>query len=132
HEDSLGKPNLDAVEKEANVIAQLSHITYVRLELYRRELEGSLNDASDVGSTLERTENEADAVLADPKASKSRRALADKRKATASKARAALDTEVQQGRQALKEMEQREKKLVADYERSFDALKDALQARAKK
>src|ERR1041384_1371881 len=76
HEESLGKPNLDAAEKEANVIAQLSHFTYVRLELYRRELEASLSDASDVGSTLERSEKEANAVLADPKASKSRRALA--------------------------------------------------------
>jgi hypothetical protein len=132
HEDTLGKANMDAAEKEAAVIAQLSHITYVRLELYRRELEGSLADASDVSSTLERSEKEANAVLADPKASKSRRALAEKRKASASAARAALDTEVQQGRQALSEMEQREKKLVADYEKSFDALKDALAARAKK
>jgi hypothetical protein len=132
HEESLGKPNLDAAEKEANVIAQLSHITYVRLELYRRELEAALGDASAVGSTLERSEKEANAVLADPKASKSRRALAEKRKASAAAARAALDGEVQQGRQALKDMEQREKKLVADYEKSFDALKDALEARAKK
>jgi hypothetical protein len=132
HEESLGKPNMDAAEKEANVIAQLSHITYVRLELYRRELEASLADASDVGSTLERSEKDADAVLADPKASKSRRALAEKRKASAHAARGALDIEVQQGKQALGEMEQREKKLVADYEKSFDALKDALDARAKK
>jgi hypothetical protein len=132
HEDGLGKPNMDAAEKEADVIAQLSHITHVRLELYRRELEGSLNDASDVSSTLERSEKEANAVLGDPKASKSRRALAEKRKASAVSARAALDTEVQQGKQALKEMEQREKKLAADYDKSFDALKAALEARAKK
>jgi hypothetical protein len=132
HEDSLGKPNLDAAEKEANVIAQLSHITYVRLELYRRELEATLGEASDVSSTLERTEKEANAVLADAKASKSRRAVAEKRKASASAARAALDTEVQQGKQALKEMEQREKNLVREYEKAFDALKDALSARAKK
>jgi hypothetical protein len=132
HEESLGKPNLEAAEKQANAIAQLSHITYVRLELYRRELEGALSDASDVGSTLERSEKEADAVLADPKASKSRRAVAEKRKASAHAARAALDTEVQQGKQALKDMEQREKKLVADYEKAFDALKAALEARAKK
>jgi len=132
HEESLGKPNLDAAEKEANVIAQLSHITYVRLELYRRELEAALSDASEVASTLERSQKEADAVLADPKASKSRRALAEKRKASAFAARAALDIEVQQGKQALKEMEQREQKLVSDYQKAFEALKDSLEARAKK
>ena len=38
HEDALGKPNMDPAEKQANGIAQLSHLTHVRLELYRREL----------------------------------------------------------------------------------------------
>jgi len=132
HEDALGKPNLDAAEKQANAIAQLSHLTHVRLELYRRELEGSLNEASDVRSTLDRTVKESDAVLADSKASKSRRALAEKRKASASAARAALDGEVEQAKAALKDMEQREKKLNTDYEQSFDALTDGLEKRAKK
>jgi hypothetical protein len=132
HEDTLGKPNLDAAEKQATAIAQLSHLTHVRLELYRRELEGSLNEASDVRSTLEQTVKESDAVLADSKASKSRRALAEKRKASASAARAALDGEVEQGKAALKDMEQREKKLVSDYEQSFGALIDGLEKKAKK
>ncbi|MES1186663.1 MAG: hypothetical protein ABUL60_22810 [Myxococcales bacterium] len=132
HEEALGKPNLDAAEKQANAIAQLSHLTHVRLELYRRELEGSLNEASDVRSTLDRTVKESDAVLADSKASKSRRALAEKRKASASAARAALDGEVEQAKAALKDMEQREKKLNTDYEQSFDALTDGLEKRAKK
>ncbi len=132
HEDALGKPNVDAAEKQANAIAQLSHLTHVRLELYRRELEASLGEASDVRSTLERTEKDNNAVLADSKASKSRRALAEKRKASASSARAALDGEVEQAKAALKDMEQREKKLVADYDKSFEALTDGLEQRAKK
>jgi hypothetical protein len=39
---------------------------------------------------------------------------------------------VQQGKQALADMEQREKKLVADYEKSLDALMDSLEQKAKK
>ncbi len=132
HEDELGKPNVDAAEKQATAIAQLSYVTHVRLELYRRELEGSLSEASNVRSTLERTEKESNAVLADTKASKSRHALAEKRKASASAARAALDAEVDQAKAALKDMEQREKKLVADYDKAFDALIDGLEQRAKK
>jgi hypothetical protein len=104
----------------------------VRLELYRRELEGTLNEASDVRSTLERTVKESDAVLADSKASKGRRALAEKRKASANAALAALDGEVEQAKAALKDMEQREKKLNADYDQAFDALTDGLEKRAKK
>jgi len=132
HEEALGKPNLDAAEKQAGVIAELSHLTHVRLELYRRELEGSLGEASEVRSTLERTQKESDAVLADSKASKSRRALAEKRKASSFAARAALDAEVDQAKAALKEMEQREKQLVADYDKAFDALTDGLEKKAKK
>jgi hypothetical protein len=132
HEDALGKPNLENAEKQANGLAELSHLTHVRLELYRRELEGTLSVASDVRSTLERTEKENDAVLADSKASKSRRALAQKRKASASAARAALDGEVEQGRAALKDMEQREKQLLADYQKALEALTDGLEQKAKK
>lgn len=132
HEDTLGKPNLDNAEKQANGIAQLSHLVHVRLELYRRELEASLSEASDVKSTLERTEKESNAVLADAKAGKGRRALAEKRKASATTARAALDGEVEQAKAALKDMEQREKQLVADYDKAFDALIDGLEQRAKK
>jgi hypothetical protein len=132
HEEQLGRPNLEAAEKQANAVAQLSHITYVRLELYRRELEASLSDASNVSSTLDRSEKEADAVLADPKASKNRKALAEKRKASAASARTALEPGVQQAKQALAEMEQREKQLQTDYAKAFDELTDSLEKRAKK
>jgi hypothetical protein len=132
HEDELGKPNTEAAEKQANAIAQLSHVTHVRLELYRRELEGTLTEASDVKSTLDRIEKESNEVLADAKASKSKKALAEKRKASAASAKAALDAEVQQAKQAVADMEQREKKLVADYDKAFAALNDDLDLRAKK
>lgn len=132
HEEQLTKPNMDPAEKQANAIAQLSHITHVRLELYRRELEASLTEASGVRSTLDRTQKESDEVLADPKASKSRKALAEKRKAAAFSARATVDAEVEQGQRALQDMEQRQKKLVADYEKALDALIDGLEAKAKK
>jgi hypothetical protein len=132
HEEALGKANLDAAEKQANAIALLSHIVHVRLELYRRELESSLSDSSDVASTLERIQRESDEVLADTKASKSRKALAEKRKASATAARAALDAEVEQATRAIEDMQQRENKLVADYEKAFDALIEGLSQKAAK
>jgi hypothetical protein len=132
HEEQLTKPNMEPAEKQANSLAQLSHITHVRLELYRRELEASLAEASDVRSTLDRTQTESEAVLADPKASKSRKALAEKRKSAAFAARSSIDAEVEQGQRALQDMEQRQKKAVADYDKAFDALIDGLQAKAKK
>lgn len=132
HEEKLGKANVDAAEKQAGSIAQLSHITYVRLEMYRRELESALSDSSDVSSTLDRIQKDADAVLADPEASKSKKALAEKRKASAAAAKASLDAELQQAKAAVADMEQREKKLAADYEKAFEALTDGLAQKAKK
>jgi len=132
HEEQLGKANLDAAEKQANVIAELSHLSHVRLELYRRELEASIDEASQVRSTLEETEQQNSQVLADASAPKNKRTLAEKRKASAVFARAALDSEVEQSKRALDEMEQRQKKLSVDYDKAFAALIDGLQARAKK
>jgi len=132
HEEQLGKSNVDAAEKQAFALAQVSHIVHVRLELYRRELEGSLSDASTVSATLDRSVKEADAVLADDKASKPRKALAEKRKASASSAKSTLDIQVQQAKQALGEMEQRDKQLLADYDKAFDALIESLEQKAKK
>ena len=132
HEEQLGKPNLDNAEKQANTIALLSHVANVRLELYRRQLEAELKESSDVTSTLERIQKESDEVLADPKASKGRKALAEKRKASATTARTALDAEVEQGKAAIEDMKQRQKKAADDYEKAFDALGSSLDARVKK
>jgi hypothetical protein len=132
NEEQLGKPNLDNAEKQAGAIAQLAHIAHVRLELYRRELEASLGEASDVKSTLERTVQESDAVLADAKAPKGKKALAEKRKTAASESRAKLDAELEQAQAALKDMEQRQKQIAADYDKAFEALIDSLEARAAK
>jgi hypothetical protein len=132
HEEQLGKPNLDAVEKQANGIAQLSHIAHVRLELYRRELQASLAEASDVKSTLERTQKESDAILADANASKGRKALAEKRKAAATQSLTTLEAEQDMAKRALDEMEQRQKKTAEDYDKAFDALIDALEQKVKK
>jgi hypothetical protein len=132
HEEAIGKPNLEAAEKQANAIAQLSHLAHVRLELYRRELESSLGEASDVKSTLERTVKESDAVLADANATKPRKALAEKRKAAAADALVKHEAETDMAKRALEEMEQRQKQTASDYDRAFDVLIDSLEQKAKK
>lgn len=132
HEDELGKANQDAAEKQATALAQVSHLTYVRLELYRRELAAALNESSSVRSTLDRIQKESDATLADPKASKSKRAMAEKRKASAAAAITSLQAEEDLAKQALADMEQREKKVQQDYEQAMKGLKASLEQRAKK
>lgn len=130
HEEELGKNNVDTLRKQADAIARTSHVVYVRLELYRRELEGLLTDASDVRSTLDRSVQESDAVIADAASSKSRKAVAERRRSAAQEARGKLDAEVEQGQNALKDMEQRIGAVQKEYDAALDALVDDLEARA--
>ncbi|HET9930210.1 MAG TPA: hypothetical protein VFQ35_05975 [Polyangiaceae bacterium] len=130
HEDELGKQNVETLKKQADKIARTSNIAYVRLELYRREVEILLNDDSNVRSTLDRTIQESDATLANASASKSKKAAAQKRKDAAQKARAALDAEVEQDRRGLEEMQQRINTLQNDYRAALDALLADVKTRA--
>lgn len=130
HEDELGKQNVETFKKQADKIAHTSNVAYVRLELYRREVEALLNDASSVRSTLDRTIQESDATLANASASKSKKASAQKRKASAEQARASLDAEVDQDRRGLEEMQKRISTLQNDYRASLDALLADVKTRA--
>lgn len=130
HADELGKANADTLEKQADVIARTSHIAFVRLELYRRDLEASLDEASDARSTLARTVTESDTALAEGKPSAKRRAVLERRKSAAQAASSQLDSEVEQGRAALTEMEQRIGNLQREYDTALEALVDDLERRA--
>lgn len=130
HEDELGKANVDALEKHAERLARTSHLVHVRLELYRRELETLLGDASAAESTLDRVLRESDAVLTDDKASKSKKAVAERRKEAAQQARNRIQIDVEQAQRALGEMDQRIAQLKADYQSTLDALRADLEKRA--
>jgi hypothetical protein len=130
HQDELGKPNLDTLEKQADKIARASNVAHVRLELYRREIEALLADSGSVRSTLDRITQESDATLADASASKPRKAMAQRRRASAQTARAALDAEVEQGKRSVEEMQQRIAALQKEYRAALDALTDDLKQRA--
>jgi hypothetical protein len=132
HQEELGKQNIDTLEKQADKISLTSNLCYVRLELYRREVEALLSDASSVRSTLDRTVRESDQTLADASASKSKKAVAQRRRTTAQAARATLDAEVDQGKNAVEEMKQRISAVQKEYEAALDALKDDLEQRARK
>ncbi|MGC4089184.1 MAG: hypothetical protein QM756_15130 [Polyangiaceae bacterium] len=130
HEDELGKPNVETLKKQTDKIARTSNIAYVRLELYRREVEALLNDASSVRSTLDRTIQESDATLANASASKTKKAAAQRHKTAAQNARTALDAEVEQNQRGLEEMQKRVGTLQNDYRAALDALLADLKTRA--
>ncbi len=132
HQEELGKANVETLDKQADKIAHASNVAYVRLELYRREVEALLSDASSVRSTLDRTIQESDATLNDAAAPKIKKATAQRHKAAAQAARTALDAEVEQDQRGLEEMRQRITALQNDYKTALDALLSDIKVRAEK
>jgi hypothetical protein len=131
HQDALGKPNLDKLEKQADSIALASYLVHVRLPQTKREVDARLADASQVKSTLERTQEESKAVLDDPNASKGAKDLAQKRADAARTAQASLDSEVEQAKKLGEELEQRAKAAQDQYQKAKDGLIQAIQEREK-
>jgi hypothetical protein len=131
NEDAIGKPNVERLAKQADQIALASYIVHVRLPSTKREIDARLADASEVKTTLERTQEESKAVLDDPNASKGRKEIAQKRADAARTAQASLDSEVEQAKKLGDELEQRSKATLDQYEKAHQALVESIEAKAK-
>jgi hypothetical protein len=104
----------------------------VRVKQIKLDLTRLVDEASGVKKTLERSDADAQAVIADKNASKSAKATAQARSTAAKAASANLDSEVDQAKRALTDMDTRTEKLEKDYGASFDALEKALKDLPKK
>jgi hypothetical protein len=118
----LGRQNLETIERQAEDIAHASYLTHVRLELYRRELEGLLDEEPKVKKTLERALTEDSAILNDPSLPKSRKAAVEARVARTQAAQASLAKESPLAHPALDDMEKRLDALQKDYDAALKAL----------
>jgi hypothetical protein len=126
HQDALGKPNLEKLQKQADDISLASYLVHVRVKELKLELSRMVDEASDVKKTLGRSDTEARAVVADPAASKSAKATAQTRATAAETASASLDSEVDQAKRAVADMDARSTQLEKDYNAALDALEKAL------
>jgi hypothetical protein len=132
HQDALGKANLEKLEKQADDISLASYLVHVRVKQLKLELSQLIAESSDVKTTLERSDKEAQAVLADSAASKQAKVTAQKRADAAKKANTGLDIEIEQAKRAVQEMDARSEKLEEDYETALDALQKSLKDLPKK
>lgn len=132
HQDQLGKPNLDKLEKQADEIALTSYLVHVRVKQLKGELTRLADESSNVKKTLARSDEEAQAVLANASASKGAKATAQTRADAARKASSGLDIEVEQAKRAVQEMDVRIDKLQKDYDQALDTLKKTLKELPKK
>src|SRR3954467_2956536 len=76
HQDALGKPNLEKLQKQADDISLASYLVHVRVKQLKSELTRLADEASDVKKTLARSDADAQAVLNNAGASKGAKATA--------------------------------------------------------
>ena len=132
HQDALGKPNLEKLQKQADDITLASYLVHVRVKQLKLELTRLTDEASDVKKTLAHSDTDAQAVLADSAASKPAKTTAQSRATAAKTASTGLDIEVEQAKRAVEEMDARTDKLDKDYSAALDGLEKALKALPKK
>jgi len=130
HADALGETNVPKLAKRADDIALASFLVHVHLPAAKQELDALLADAPEVKKTLERQQNQADAVLADASSSAAAKRIAKQRAETASNARLGLDGAISGAEQSSKALDQQTEALRADYEKALDALKEAVEREA--
>lgn len=130
YQDELGHANLVILDHHADRLTRTSHIVHVRLELYRRELKDLLAEASSAKSTLDRVLRESEQTLADAKASKTKKSVAEHRKKLAQQARNRIEIDVEQALRAEGEMEVRIQGVQKEYDVALDQLIEALEQRA--
>jgi hypothetical protein len=126
HSAKFGERNIDGLNKHTRILSRVSFGTHVRLELYRRELDGLLEERSRVSAALEREENEARAVLTEADLSKTQRTSLERQLDEAQAGRAALSKELPLAQSALDDMEGRIATLHKDYDAMLAALLAAL------
>ena len=132
HQDALGKPNLEKLQKQADDITLASYLVHVRVKQLKLELSNLADEASDVKKTLARNDAEAQAVLGNASASKAAKTTAQSRVAAAKTASTGLDIEVEQAKRAVQEMDARIEQLDKDYQAALDALEKQLKDLPKK
>lgn len=130
NQDAIGKQNVDKLTKQADQITLASYAVRVRMPQAKRDLDALLGDAGTVKSTLEDDQKRANDVLADAKASRAAKTVAEKRRRDASNALAGLDNEVAEAKKLAGEMEQRTKAAQKSYDDALQALLKTLAERA--
>src|SRR5882757_8659811 len=91
HQDALGKPNLEKLQKQADDITLASYLVHVRVKRLKLELSSLADEASDVKKTLARNDADAQAVIGNGSASKAAKTTAQSRATAAKTASTGLD-----------------------------------------
>ena len=130
HEDALGKPNREKLEKQADEISLTSYLVRVAGEETKRELTDLVAESEDVKSTLERTITESKEAAADGKRSDNDKKKAQARLEAAEKAKGRIEQETQDAKKLLEEIDKRNQALADEYDKALAELKKKVEEKS--
>lgn len=130
HAESIGRPALEKLRDQVDKLTELSYTANVGVERSRQQMQGMLEEASRVKKTLDETAKEADALAQDTKQPEADRRAAKARAEAARASAGRVDSETQQAKFVLDNMDQRINKLREDYRQALKGLLDAVDQKA--
>jgi hypothetical protein len=130
NEDTLGKQNVEKLQKQADDIAYTSYLTHVGVKQTKLRISELLDEATETKKTLGRTLEESRKIEADPARAEGQRRAAHVRSQAAEAAQQRIDSEIQQAEYVLKQVDDRIKKLETDYDVALKGLKQRVADKA--
>jgi chromosome segregation ATPase len=130
HAESFGKPAAEKLRDQADKLTELSYTVHVGAERSRQQLQRMLDESSRIKSTLDDTAKEADAFAQDTAQPEPDRKAAKARAEAARTAATRIDSETQQAKFVLDNMDARIKKLRDDYQQALKGLLEAVDQKA--
>lgn len=130
-EDALGKKNTETLHAQTDSIGLASYLTHVAVYRTKQRVERMVDEASEVKKTLQRTIEDLNKLLTDPKTSDAKKKELTKELVGVQASQAAIDSELEQAKSVKQGAEERIKKLNADYDKAFGSLQDNVKQRAK-
>ena len=131
HAGAIGEKAVDKLKEQADKISETAFMVYVGVEMNRRRIQSMLSESAEVKKTLQRAAQQDTALSADATQPEADRKAAQARVTAENDALAKADAEQQQDQHVVAELDQRIKKLRADYEQSLKALLEAADQKAK-
>jgi hypothetical protein len=130
HAESIGKSAAEKLRDQADRLTELSYTVQVGVELTRQRIQALFEESNRIKTTLNEAANQADELAKDNTQPEPDRKAAKARADAARTSAGRIDSELQQAKFVLDNMDQRIKKTRDDYQQAFKGLLDAADKKA--
>lgn len=131
YEEDLGKANAEKLRKQADDIAEASYTAFIELPTRKYQLERMIAEGSEAQATLEREIESEKRTIDDPDAKDADKKAAEARIAELEQKKTTLDEKLSAVREREAQLEQQVKTAQDNYNKSFDELIAAIEAKTK-